>query len=179
MKKFLWSFFEIAETVVIAIAAVVLIRTYIAQPFLVYGSSMSPNFENSDYLLVNELTYRFRFPERGEVIVFRAPGKSGTYFIKRIVGLPGEKVLVDNGKVTIYKNGQAQILHESYLGSETTGGHYEIVLGLNQYFVMGDNRGASFDSRSWGPLNDSAIIGMAMLRLWPLNKVEAFSVPNY
>jgi len=179
MKKFLWSFFEIAETIVIAIAAVVLIRTYIAQPFVVYGSSMSPNFKNSDYLLVNELTYKFRSPERGEVIVFKAPARSGTYFIKRIVGLPGERVFIDNGKVTIYKNGQAQILHESYLGAEVTSGHYEIVLGLNQYFVMGDNRGASFDSRSWGPLNDSAIIGIAMLRLWPLNKVEAFSVPNY
>lgn len=181
MKKILWSFWEIIETAVIAIVVVILIRTYLVQPFLVYGSSMSPNFESGDYLLVNELTYRFRPPERGEVIVFKSPTNPSTYFIKRIIGLPKEKIVIENGNVYVYQNDfdKGTLLHEPYLLGQKTNGHYEIVLKPNQYFVLGDNRGASFDSRSWGPLDSSNIVGWAMIRLWPLNKVAAFSLPHY
>ena len=88
MKKFLWSFFEVIETVIIAVVAVVLVRMFIVQPFVVSGASMEPSFYNGNYLLVDELTYRFREPERGEVIVFRYPGDEKSFYIKRIIGLP-------------------------------------------------------------------------------------------
>lgn len=178
MRRFLWSFLEIAETVVIALGAVILIRTFVVQPFLVYGQSMEPTFDSGDYLLINELTYHFKAPQRGEVVVFKYPGDRTSYFIKRIIGLPGERVIIENNQVSIFSQGQQKLLHENYILSSTPG-YYKITLGPNQYFVMGDNRNYSFDSRYWGPLDRSAIIGSVALRLWPITKVKAFAPPNY
>ncbi|KKU91732.1 MAG: Signal peptidase I [Candidatus Jorgensenbacteria bacterium GW2011_GWA1_48_11] len=180
MRKFIWSLFEFVETVVIAVVAVLLIRAYVAQPFLVSGSSMEPNFNNGNYLLIDELTYRFRPPERGEVIVFRYPNNPQTFYIKRVIGLPDETVVIDNGKISVAEaNGQKINLAETYLSREYTIGDYEVELAPDQYFVMGDNRNFSYDSRSWGPLPSSMIIGMVRLRLWPVNEVMAFSAPQY
>src|SRR3989304_3626035 len=107
MRKFIWSLFEFVETVVIAVVAVLLIRAYVAQPFLVSGSRMEPNFNNGNYLLIGEFTYRFRPPERGEVIVFRYPNNPQTFYIKRVIGLPDETVVIDNGKISVAEaNGQ-------------------------------------------------------------------------
>ncbi len=179
MRKFLWSFFEVIETVAIAGAAVILVRTFIAQPFLVSGSSMEPNFSNGNYLLVDELSYRFRDPARGEVIVFKYPGDHHSYYIKRIIGLPGERVVIENGKVAIYLGENKLVLNEDYIKLVVTTGHSDFKLEENQYFVMGDNRNFSYDSRSWGALSRSEIVGMARFRLWPIAKVMAFSAPNY
>lgn len=181
MRKILWSFFEILETVVIAVVAVFLIRHFIAQPFLVSGSSMEPTFNDGNYLLIDELTYRFRQPERGEVIVFRYPADPSSYFIKRVIGLPGEKVTIENSVVSIISaDGSKEILRESYVSSRKTGERFETTLDQNQYFVMGDNRDASFDSRVWDkPLTQANIIGIARLRLWPLDEVKAFNAPSY
>lgn len=179
MKKFLWSFFEVIETVIIAVVAVVLVRMFIVQPFVVSGASMEPSFYNGNYLLVDELTYRFREPERGEVIVFRYPGDEKSFYIKRIIGLPGEQIYINDSKITIIKNdGVKEILSEEYLGGRITNGSFERKLGENDYFVMGDNRNFSFDSRSWDKqLRRDEIVGLVKLRLWP--RVEVFAAPSY
>ncbi|MDI6734276.1 MAG: signal peptidase I [Patescibacteria group bacterium] len=179
MRKFFWSFFEIVETVTIAVVAVFLVRTFIAQPFLVSGSSMEPTFNNGNYLLIDELVYRLREPERGEVLVFKYPGDHRSYYIKRVIGLPGERLVIDRGAVTVFKDGDKKILQESYLGSVKVAGYVEMELGENQYFVMGDNRNFSFDSRNWGPVSREDIVGLVRLRLWPVDEAQAFSAPAY
>jgi signal peptidase I len=182
MRHFFASILEIIEIAAIAVAAVFLIRTFLVQPFLVSGASMSPNFAHGDYLFVDQLTYRFRPPLRGEVAVFHYPNNDSTYFIKRIVGLPGERVHIGNGKVTVFndENKKGLVLSEEYLPSGlTTSGNTETSLGENQYFVLGDNRSASSDSRRWGSLPSSFITGRAWLRAWPLNSIGFIASPVY
>ncbi len=182
MRKFLSSLLEIFEIVVVAIVAVFLVRTFLVQPFLVSGTSMSPTFSNGDYVLVDELTYRFRPPERGEVVVFHDPEDYSTYFIKRIIGLPGERVTIASGTVTIYNTSHPNgfVLHEPYLPSGiVTSGNETFNLSSSSYLMLGDNRPASYDSRSWGPLPAKNIVGLVRVRLWPLNAVTLFSAPNY
>lgn len=179
MKKIFWSLFEVVETIVIAVVAVVLVRTFVVQPFVVSGASMEPSFYNGNYLLVDELTYRFREPERGEVVVFRYPGDNKSFYIKRIIALPGEHVFIERGKVTITpKEGEKIVLEEPYLGDRSTNGAFERQLGDDEYFVMGDNRNFSFDSRSWDhQLPRENIVGIVKLKLWP--EVEVLSAPKY
>lgn len=181
MRKFFLSFIDVLETAAVAVITVVLLRTFIVQPFLVSGSSMEPNFSNGNYLLVDELTYRFRQPARGEVVVFRYPNDPSAYFIKRVIGLPGEKVTMKNGRITVTGEDNNPIeLKELYLPPlQKSAIDFETVLGPNEYLVLGDNRNYSFDSRNWGPLNASLIVGLARFRLWPVTKVMAFSAPAY
>lgn len=182
LKRALAAFIEILEIAAIAIVTVLLIRNYLIQPFLVNGASMEPNFSNNDYLLIDELTYRFREPERGEVVVFRYPGDKDTFYIKRIIALPGERLELKGGKVNIYnnKNPNGIVLEEEYLSPGlTTSGGVDVTLNENEYFVLGDNRSYSFDSRNWGTLPRENFIGVARLRLWPFTKVSAFGVPLY
>lgn len=180
MKKKFWSFLEIFETILIAVVAVVLIRTFIAQPFLVSGSSMEPTFESGNYLLVDEMTYNFRNPKRGEVIVFNSPSENGSYYIKRIIGLPGERIVIDDETVSIYEDGKEKDLNEDYITNfDLQGKDYDVTLESNEYFVLGDNRGFSYDSRNWGPLEENKIIGLVRLRLWPINQAVAFERPHY
>lgn len=181
MKSFLYSFWETIEVGLIAVIAVLVIRSFLVQPFLVSGASMEPNFSSGDYLLIDELTYHFRQPERGEVIVFHYPGNEATYYIKRIIGLPGERLLFKDGKVIVFNKDYPGgfNLDESYLPPELLTSGNDVTLTNNQYFVMGDNRSFSFDSRSWGPLDKSKVVGLVRLRLWPLNKVLAIERPNY
>lgn len=182
MRKFLVSLIEVAEIALIAVGAVFLVRHFLVQPFLVSGASMVPNFENGDYLMVDELTYRVREPERGEVVVFKYPNDPSTFFIKRVIGLPGERVTVGEGRVTVYneshKDGLA--LDENYLPKNlVTQGTTDVTLKTGEYFVMGDNRPYSFDSRSWGVLPKSDIVGLARLRLWPPQSMKVFAAPQY
>lgn len=185
MRSFLSSVLEIIEIAAIAIAAVFLIRSTVVQPFLVSGSSMSPTFSDGDYLLIDQLTYRFRAPERGEVAVFHyhtTPSDNSTYFIKRIIGLPGDEVRVQGGRVTIINSEHPQgfTLDETYLPPGTdTSGSIDTVLGANEYFVLGDNRSYSFDSRSWGKLSNKDIVGVVRLRLWPPNDATVFAAPQF
>jgi signal peptidase I len=182
MRKFLASLLEIFEIAVIAIAAVFLVRTFLVQPFLVSGTSMSPNFSNGDYVLVDELTYRIRPPERGEVIVFHDPEDYSTYFIKRIIGLPGERVTIASDTVTIYNASHPQgfALDESYLPQGlVTSGDETYTLSSSSYLMLGDNRTASYDSRSWGPLPAKNVVGLVRIRLWPPDAITAFAAPKY
>lgn len=182
MRKFFSSVLEVFEVALIAIVSVFLIRTFLVQPFLVSGASMEPNFSNGDYLLVDEITYKFRLPERGEVVVFKYPNNESTFFIKRVIGLPGERVVVQNDEVIIYnsENPSGFNPQEYYLqkGAKTTG-NQDVTLKEGEYFVLGDNRSASFDSRSWGVLSEKEIIGLARIRLWPVKNLTTFAAPNY
>ncbi|MBI2514587.1 signal peptidase I [Candidatus Wolfebacteria bacterium] len=181
MKSFLYSVWETIEVGVVAVLAVFLIRSYLIQPFLVSGASMEPNFSSGDYLLIDELTYRFREPERGEVIVFHYPYDETTYYIKRIIGLSGERLIFKDGKITVFnsRNPNGLTLPEGYLPAGFMTSGKEVVLRDNELFVLGDNRNYSFDSRSWGSLSKKEIVGLVRLRLWPFTKVLAVEKPIY
>ena len=164
MRQLFASILEILETLVIVLVSIYFVYSFIAQPFLVQGASMEPNFESGDYLLVDEVTYRFREPERGEVVVFRNPANENEFYIKRVVGLPGETVIIQDGQVTI----DGEPIKEGYLSEgQNLKGEYIFKLAEGEHFVMGDNRAQSFDSRSWGPLDEDLIIGIVRLRFWP------------
>ncbi len=180
MKKFLIAIWETIQVAVIALIVVLIVRNFLIQPFFVQGSSMVPNFNDGDYLIIDELTYRFREPERGEVVVFRFPQNRSSYFIKRIIGLPNETIIIEEGKINIFndKYSEGFVLDEKYISSQTPG-NVEISLKEKEYFMLGDNRYLSYDSRSWGVLLEENIIGLARFRLWPINQVEAFNVPEY
>ncbi len=159
----------------IAILIVLPFRIFIAQPFLVSGASMSPNFETGHYLIVDQLSYNFKNPQRGEVVVFKYPNDTKKFFIKRIIGLPNETVKIEGSKIFIKneENPNGIELKENYvenLGQNNT----EITLKDDEYFVMGDNRPASSDSRVWGPLSEKLIVGRAFLRLFPFNEISVF-----
>lgn len=159
----------IVRTLLVALAVVLPIRLFIAQPFIVRGASMEPNFKDGEYLVVDELSYRFREPERGDVIIFRYPNDPAQFFIKRIVGLPGETVVIKSGYVYIRnEKGEDIKLEETYLSPKALTVSNEVVLlGHTDYFVLGDNRPASSDSRVWGTLDERYLVGRAFLRLFP------------
>lgn len=143
---------------------------------------MEPSFSSGDYLIVDEISYRFSKPQRGDVIVFEYPRNPSQYYIKRIVGLPGERIQVGNGEVIIYSveyPGGIEI-EESYLvGGVQTPGNVDTTLSSGEYFVLGDNRTASSDSRVWGKLGADEIIGRAWVRGWPVNSVGTVQAPVY
>ena len=175
-KKMGWqSFWELARFALIALIIVVPIRIFIAQPFIVSGSSMVPTFQDGQYLVVDEISYILGTPKRDDVVVFRDPNNTKIFFIKRIIGLPGETVDVNSAinKVTItnkeHPNGFE--LDQSFIKNiGGIDGHR--VLGENEYYVMGDNRPASSDSRYWGVVPKNLMIGRAYLRLLPINKIN-------
>lgn len=162
-------FTELLKFALVAVIIVVPVRLFIAQPFIVSGASMDPTFDTGQYLIVDEISYRFDEPERGEVIIFKYPKDPSQYFIKRIIGLPGETVQVAQGDLVITKNdGSTVTLDEPYVVNEGNGGNLIVILKDNEYFVMGDNRPESSDSRMWGVLPRENIVGRALLRLLPL-----------
>jgi signal peptidase I len=181
MKKTLVFFWEIAKIVIIALLIVVPIRYFIFQPFFVKGQSMEPNFESGDYLIVDEISYRFRDPQQGEVVVFKYPNDPSQRYIKRIIGLPGEIVEIKNGQVIVFNQEGGQVLDESdYLSSYIfTPGNVRITLAEDEYFVLGDNRSSSADSRRWGPLSREYIVGRVLLRAWPLAALAKIEAPEY
>lgn len=174
--------FEVAKVVLVALVIIIPIRIFIFQPFQVNGESMNPNFLDRDYLIVDEITYRFKEPQRGEVIVFKYPKDPKQYFIKRIIGLPGETVIIKNGEVIIKDHDNQELDETAYLTedfsiSDTI--NQEIVLGADEYFVLGDNRDASSDSRTWGPITRSDIIGRAWYRAFPFDRAQSIPIPTY
>ena len=180
LGKIALFFLELIKIAILAGITIFVIRALIFKPFYVKGQSMEPNFYEKDYLIIDEITYRFREPERGEIIVLKSP-VSTDFYLKRVVGLPGERVKVENGKVIIYNddNPKGMILNETYLNSISTSGSVSFTLGDDQYFVLGDNRGASFDSRSFGAISRDAVIGRVWLRGWPFDRISSFDLPQY
>ena len=178
MKKILYFIWEIVKIVVISLAIIIPIRYYLVQPFFVRGASMEPNFDNGEYLIIDELSYRFKEPGRGQVIVFKFPKDTSQYYIKRIIALPGETIEIRDKKIVIYNQEfrEGVILDEStYLANGlNTWGDMKVVLGDDEYFVLGDNRGASSDSRQWGVLPQEDIVGRVWIRALPFERVEVF-----
>jgi signal peptidase I len=187
MLMFVWDF---AKVILIALAIILPIRYFIFQPFIVSGSSMEPNFTDGQYLVIDEISYRFTEPERGDVLVIRYPKDRKQFFIKRVIGLPGEKISIDNGRVTIFndKNPEGVTLEEDYLPSQglsfphntaIVGGKKTVTLKQDEYFMMGDNRLASSDSRDWGILGRKDIVGKVFVRVLPLSEFSTFKTPAY
>lgn len=168
---------ELIKIIIISLAIIIPVRYFLIQPFYVKGASMEPNFFDHEYLIIDEISYRFKEPQRGEIVVFKYPRDPRQYFIKRIIGLPGEKVEIKNEK--IYINGE--VLDESiYLNPGTkTFGDLVITLEKDEFFLMGDNRNFSLDSRSFGPVSREYIIGRTWFRGWPFNRIMIFEKPIY
>lgn len=172
---------ELIKISLLAGVTIFLIRYYLFKPFYVKGQSMEPNFFEKEYLIIDEISYRLRAPERGEVIVFRYPENPKEYFLKRVIGLPGERVKISDNQVVIYNDQypEGKKLEEDYLPSyvETLGDKIT-TLGSEQYFVLGDNRSNSLDSRRIGPIDKGYIVGRAWFRGWPVNRMQTFSAPE-
>lgn len=169
MKSNFWK--EFIKALVVSVVLAFIIRYLVVQPFKVQGASMEPSFYANDYLIIDELTPRFAAYQRGDVVVFK---HNSSFYIKRIIGLPREKIEIKDSK--IYVN--SLVLNENYLTKKTTG-VIDITLEKDEYFVLGDNRNASSDSRSWGGLDKSLIVGRVWLRLLPLSKIDKFNAPGY
>jgi len=183
---FVW---DLVKILIIALIIIIPFRTFVAEPFVVSGSSMLPNFHDSDYLIVNRLTYISGNPERGDVIVLKFPKDPSQFFIKRVIGLPGEKVCFspdckdsdEDGHVYIFNSLHPEgfKLAEPYISQETRGEAQAQPLGSSEYFVLGDNRGASSDSRVWGILPRDLIIGKVWLKVFPFSDFGVFHTPSY
>ncbi len=159
---------ELFKLTLISVVIVIPFRLYIAQPFIVDGASMDPTFKSGDYLIVDEVSYRFDEPERGSVLIFKYPKDPSKYFVKRVIGLPGETVEIRNGEVTVKnaENPDGILLDEPYVESKKLD-NYSFKLSTGEYFVLGDNRNASADSRVWGAVPEDNIIGRPIIRVYP------------
>jgi signal peptidase I len=162
------------KVLILALVIIVPLRVFIAEPFIVSGSSMVPNFQNNQYIIIDKVTYRTSKPQRLDVIVFKYPKDTTQYFIKRVIGLPGETVKVDQGHVVIINKEHPDgfVLKEPYLPNQsvTFGSNAPVSLGSGEYYVLGDNRLASSDSRVWGIMPYDDMVGKAWLRVFPINK---------
>ncbi len=181
-KRFGGFFLDIIETFVIALAMFVLMYLFLFQPHQVKGNSMYPNFHDQEYLLTDKITYRLSEPKRGDVVVFKAPKHEEFDYIKRIIGLPGEAVKVENCHLYIDGN----LIEEDYIGEElcTSGGRFwqsgqSIILADGEYFVAGDNRPYSSDSRDWGAVPRRNIVGKAWYRYWPVGRIGIIRSESY
>lgn len=176
--------FELIQVAAVSLAIIIPVRYFLIQPFYVKGASMEPSFFDHEYLIIDELSYRFRKAERGDIVVFRYPPDPKQFFIKRVIGLPGETVEVDEAQTKLYNDQYPNgiVLDESsYLGTDykTSPIKRTVTLKANEYFVMGDNRGSSLDSRFFGAIKDSDIVGRVWLRGWPFDRWRVFDRPPY
>ncbi|MDO8511971.1 MAG: signal peptidase I [bacterium] len=185
LRNLFSSIWGLAKVFIISALIILPIRTYIAQPFFVRGESMVPNFHDGEYLVIDELSYNLgiRSPKRGDVVVFRYPKDPSQFYIKRIIGLPGERVTISEDKIVVINNEYPkglQLNEGQYLPTtDITVGNIDSMLGKDEYFVLGDNREHSSDSRFWGAVPRNLIVGRAWLRLFPINEASAFATPQY
>lgn len=175
--------FDLIKILVVALIIIIPFRMFIAEPFVVSGSSMLPNFHDRDYLIIDRLSYHTASPQRGDVIVLKYPKDTSQFFIKRIIGLPGETVSFNQGHVIVTNDQHPDgwVLDEPYLPiqTETFGSPAPVHLGSGEYFVLGDNRTASSDSRVWGILPADDIVGRVWLRVFPASRYMHFTTPTY
>jgi len=171
--------YEFIKTTLLVIVVALIFRYFLVQPFIVVGQSMEPNFHNNEYLVVDKLSYKLRVPRRGEVIIFHPPANTRESYIKRIIGLPGERVEVKEGNIYI----DGRLLEESYVQRDPkiSEGRNDLTaqLGPNEYFVFGDNRDHSSDSREIGPIPKANIQGKVMLILFPIKNMRTITTPTY
>ncbi|MBI2610792.1 signal peptidase I [Candidatus Kaiserbacteria bacterium] len=161
---------------VVVLGLALFIRFFIAAPYVVSGASMDPSFDDWHYLIIDRISYDIGAPQRGDVVVFNLPQEGGRSLIKRIIGLPHETVVLDGQKVTIFndEHPDGSTLEELYLDPKNLEGRNEmrIELGEDEYFVLGDNRRVSADSRLWGTLARENIVGRAFVRLYPFDQIS-------
>ncbi|HMB25929.1 MAG TPA: signal peptidase I [Patescibacteria group bacterium] len=175
--EFIW---DLIKVVCISLAIIIPVRYFLIQPFYVKGASMEPSFYDHEYLIIDEISYRFDDPERGDIIVFKFPKDPSQFYIKRVIGLPGETVEIKDNHVYITKGEKRFILDESYLAENTrTTRSKKWTLGKGEYYVLGDNREHSSDSRSFGPVYRDLIVGKVWFRGWPLWRFTFFSGEDY
>lgn len=171
----LFEIWEWIKVIAIALAIAFIVRTFIAEPFVVDGASMDPTFKTGHFLIIDRVSYRFEEPKRGDIIVFVPPKDTSKFYIKRIIGLPNETITLNRGQVSVSTGSTTTKIDEPYINDihrSYENGVY--VLGNDEYFVMGDNRVESSDSRVWGSLKRSAIVGRPMIRLFPINKINIY-----
>jgi signal peptidase I len=178
---FLIFIFDLIKLVAIAFLVVWPIHYFIFQPFYVIGPSMEPSFYDKDYLIITKINYRFNSPQRGEVVIFKSPINQGDFLIKRVVGLPEERIIINKGKINIYKDSQEFELEEGdYLPAGTTTlGEVDVTLKNNEYYVLGDNRNMSLDSRVFGQIKEDSVVGQAWFRGWPLDDLGFIKTPVF
>lgn len=181
IRKFYFFFLDIIQTLLLVFAVFLVIYIFLFRPFQVNGDSMYPNFLHKQYVLTNIIVLQFKKPKLGDVIVFRAPPDLEKDYIKRVIGVPGDTVSLNDGKV--YVNGKL-LNEDSYINSEikTRGGSFvkdgtTIIVPKNSYFVMGDNRFESSDSREWGFVSSKLIVGESFFVYWPLNRLGIVKNP--
>ena len=182
LKRIVNFFLDFVETAVVALSIFVVVYLFLVQPHEIKGGSMEPSFHNNEYILTDKISYRFKEPKRGDVVIFKAPKNPDVDYIKRIIGLPGERIKIQNGGV--YINGKK--LNEPYIRDITvlTSTQYlqegvETTVPSGYFFVMGDNRTGSMDSREFGPIAENIIIGHAIIRYWPLSTLGLVSGISY
>lgn len=173
---------EMLQVLAISMAIIIPVRWFLVQPFYVQGASMEPNFFDHEYLIIDELSYRLREPSRGDVVVFHYPNDPKQFFIKRVIGLPGETVEVADGKVKIYndKNPNGVVIDESgYLDQDFTAASQTVTMKADEYFLLGDNRSSSLDSRFFGPVKSLHIVGRVWVRGFPIDRWKHFESFDY
>jgi len=173
---------ELVQVLAVSLAIIIPVRYFLIQPFYVKGASMEPSFFDHEYLIIDEISYRFRQPERGDIVVFRYPADPKQFFIKRVIGLPGETVEIAGGQIKIYndKNPNGAVLQEiAYLDQDYTATTRTVTLQNDEYYVLGDNRVASLDSRYFGAVKRGYIVGRVWLRGWPLDRWKVFQDQTY
>lgn len=182
LKRGIAALFDFLQGIVVILAIMVMIYLFVMSPQEINGASMEPNFHNGEFILTNKITFKFSNPVRGDVVIFKSPGNKEIDYIKRIIGLPGDTVSLKNSK--IYVNNQ--LLNESYLAPDIYifGGAFlqdgsEITVPEGKYFVMGDNRPHSSDSREFGTIAKEDFIGKAMIRYWPFARAGLLQRPQY
>lgn len=177
LKRFGVMLFETVKVVLISMAIILPIRYFLVQPFIVEGASMEPTFMTNEYLIVDEISYRFNEPNRGEVVVFRYHKDPRQFFIKRVIGLPGDSVEIRKGKVYI----NDEYLTEQYVDEDNfvDVSIARTVLDEGEYFLLGDNRSNSLDSRVFGPVEEKYIVGRVWFRTWPFDRFSFFDSPQY
>jgi len=185
-KVFLEFVWDLVKVACISLAIIIPVRYFLIQPFYVKGASMEPNLHDHQYLIINEIGYRLDEPQRGDIVVFKYPLDQSQFFIKRVIGLPGEKVEIKDGLIYLYAKDMSgenrkYILNETeYLNPEVkTWGNKTFTLAQDEFFVLGDNRSQSLDSRSFGPVYKDLIMGKVWVRGWPFDKFEIFSEVDY
>jgi len=178
-RKFWLGIWDLFKTIVLIVVLTYAIRLFIIQPFIVEGQSMEPAFQNADYLITEKISFRFRQIERGEIVIFHPPENPEINYIKRVVGLPGDTISIKDGEIFI----NSKQLLEPYLSSNketlTQSSGYSVTLADNQYFLLGDNRNHSRDSREIGPIPQTNIVSRVWFRLLPITSVRAFAAVNY
>ena len=187
--SFLSFFWDLVKTFIVVMMIAFSIRYFIIQPFVVDGDSMLPNFVNNEYLIAEKISYDFREPSRGDVVIFRYPKNPEVIYIKRVIGLPGELIEIKNGKVFITSTGNEQFeLTENYLSKTTktysynegqSSDGFKLQLKDREFFVLGDNRDHSSDSREWGVLPRGNIIGRVWITVTPLDRFKFFTREVY